>query len=64
MSSGVSGESLLDQVIPCPPTEAIARNDRAYEEERTTSLFRATSYSHKAMTFFHPGVSTCYRQFT
>ncbi|XP_064398468.1 sushi domain-containing protein 2-like isoform X2 [Halichondria panicea] len=64
MDSGVTGQSLLQRVIPCPPTQALARNDRSFEEERMTSLFRATSYSQKAMVFFHSGVTSCYRQFT
>ena len=64
MDSSVTGPNLLQQVIPCPPTEAAARNDRAFEEEKITSLYRATSYSQKTMVFFHPGVTSCYRQFT
>ena len=64
MKSGVSGEDLLEQVIPCPPNQATARNDPAYEEEKSTSLFRVTSYSQKAIIFFHSGISACYRQFT
>ena len=64
MKSGISGKGLLEQVIPCPPNEATARRDPAFEEETTTSLFRATSYSQKAMIFFHSGISACYRQFT
>ena len=64
MDSGVSGESLLEEVIPCPPTELLARNDRDYEKEIMTSFFRETSFSRKYMSLFHPGVATCYRQST
>ncbi len=64
MDSGVTGQRLLQRVIPCPPTQALARNDRSFEEERMTSLFRATSYSQKSMVFFHSGITSCYRQFT
>ena len=63
MRSGISGEGLLEQVIPCPPNEATARRDPAFEEEKTSSLFRITSYSQRAMTFFHSGISACFRQF-
>lgn len=60
--SGVTGKRLLQDVVPCPPNEFLARIDPDYEEEILTSLFRRTGFSHQAMAFLHPGISSCYRQ--
>ena len=60
--SKVSGESLLETVLPCPPTELLARSDFDYEREEMTSVYRAASYDQKYMDLFHLGITVCYRQ--
>lgn len=64
MKSGTSGETLLQNVISCPPNEFLARIDADYEEEILTSLFRRTNFPTQVMEFLHPGVAICYRQAT
>ncbi len=62
--SGFAGPNLLDMVVACPPMELLARNDRDYQIEEMTSLFRETNFREKFMGFFHSGIAACYRQST
>ncbi len=64
MKSLVSGPNLLNMVAACPPTELLARNDRDYQIEEMTSLFRKTNFNQTFMEFFHSGIECCYRQST
>ncbi len=61
---GVTGQSLSNAVLSCPPTELLARNDRNYQREEMNSLFRETNFEEKFMDFFHFGTAVCYRQST
>ena len=60
--SKVSGETLLETVLPCPPTELLARSDFDYEREEMTSVYRTASYGRRYMDLFHSGITVCYRQ--
>ncbi len=63
-NSKVGGEKLAESVIPCPPNELLARNDRDYQRENMNSVYRETKYREQFMGLFHPNVVECYHQST
>ncbi len=58
----VGGSLFARSLPPCPPNQALANLDSRYEREVMSSIVGTTSYDKSYMEFFHPGVSTCFRQ--
>ncbi len=62
MSMQVGGSLFARSLPPCPPNQALATFDSRYEREVMSSIVGTTSYDRSYMEFFHPNVSTCFRQ--
>ncbi len=55
--------NLLNRLPPCPPTTLFAVWDVNYQRENMVSSVTSDSTYHQSfMNFFHPNITTCYRQ--
>lgn len=58
-----TGERLLREVLPCPPTEERARlPNSGFQAQDLVSQIRSTAYHEQSRKFFHPGAARCYVQ--
>ena len=61
---GQNGQTLLDKVLTCPPTQNLARFDPNFEEESYRSILSSTQYASQIMGFLHPNIDICFVQVT
>lgn len=58
-----TGDRLLNDVLPCPPTEGRARlPNSGLQLQDLSSQIRNTAYHDQYLKFFHPGAARCYVQ--